>query len=160
MWLVTGLARLSSCRTGTDQLIAMATKSLAEINDSADRIVICGGGETVRICLVWFRCICICALLRSFRRCTGIVGAAIAYYLSERGEKPIIIERFEVANAASGKAGGFLAGGWGDDSVTEQLHRVSISSHQRNLFSTLEHCDVVLTGAGSGRRCRLICTYR
>mmetsp|Transcript_36927 Transcript_36927/g.87253 ORF Transcript_36927/g.87253 Transcript_36927/m.87253 type:complete len:408 (-) Transcript_36927:4-1227(-) len=80
----------------------MQTKSIDEINDSADRIVICGG---------------------------GIIAAAIAYYLGKRGEKTIIIERLEVANSASGKAGGFLAGGWGDDSVTEQLHRMSFDMH-------------------------------
>jgi len=82
----------------------MATKQLADIHDAAERVVICGG---------------------------GIVGAAIAYYLSQRGEKAIIVERFEVANAASGKAGGFLAGGWGDDSVTEQLHRMSFEMHTK-----------------------------
>lgn len=40
----------------------------------------------------------------------GIIGASIAYHLSLKGYKPTVIERTEIAAAASGKAGGFLAG--------------------------------------------------
>lgn len=39
----------------------------------------------------------------------GIVGASIAYHLTLRGVKPVVVERSAVASAASGKAGGFLA---------------------------------------------------
>jgi glycine/D-amino acid oxidase-like deaminating enzyme len=39
----------------------------------------------------------------------GVIGAAIAYFLSKRGAEPVVIERHEVAGAASGKSGGFLA---------------------------------------------------
>jgi glycine/D-amino acid oxidase-like deaminating enzyme len=49
---------------------------------SRERIVICGGGA---------------------------IGAAIAYFISRRGTQPIVIERHEIAGAASGKSGGFLA---------------------------------------------------
>ena len=42
----------------------------------------------------------------------GAIGAAIAYFLSRRGARPIVIERNEVAGAASGKSGGFLALDW------------------------------------------------
>jgi glycine/D-amino acid oxidase-like deaminating enzyme len=49
---------------------------------SVKRIVICGG---------------------------GVIGAAIAYFSSRRGARPIVIERHEVAGAASGKSGAFLA---------------------------------------------------
>eukprot|EP00195_Chlamydomonas_chlamydogama_P013559 CAMPEP_0202891534 /NCGR_PEP_ID=MMETSP1392-20130828/1578_1 /ASSEMBLY_ACC=CAM_ASM_000868 /TAXON_ID=225041 /ORGANISM="Chlamydomonas chlamydogama, Strain SAG 11-48b" /LENGTH=400 /DNA_ID=CAMNT_0049575319 /DNA_START=116 /DNA_END=1318 /DNA_ORIENTATION=+ len=70
---------------------------------STDRVVVCGG---------------------------GIIGAAIAYYLTKRGVRPIVIERSGVAAAASGKSGGFLAGGWGDGSPTQQLHRVSFKLHE------------------------------
>jgi glycine/D-amino acid oxidase-like deaminating enzyme len=42
---------------------------------SVKRIVICGG---------------------------GVIGAAIAYFSSRRGARPIVIERHEVAGAASG----------------------------------------------------------
>jgi len=59
----------------------------------------------------------------------GIIGASIAYHLTLKGEKPVVIERSKIAAAASGKAGGFLAGGWGDGSVTEALHRVSFKLH-------------------------------
>jgi glycine/D-amino acid oxidase-like deaminating enzyme len=38
----------------------------------------------------------------------GAIGAAIAYFTSRRGARPILIERHEVAGAASGKSGGFL----------------------------------------------------
>ena len=53
----------------------------------------------------------------------GIVGAATAYHLTLRGLSPIVVESTTVAAAASGKAGGFLASGWGDGGVTEALHR-------------------------------------
>jgi glycine/D-amino acid oxidase-like deaminating enzyme len=52
---------------------------------SRERIVICGGGA---------------------------IGAAIAYFISLRGARPIVIERYEVGGAASGKSGGFLALDW------------------------------------------------
>jgi hypothetical protein len=47
---------------------------------------------------------------------------------SLRGVKSVVFERHQLAGAASGKAGGFLAGGWGDGGVTEQLHRVSTNN--------------------------------
>ena len=48
----------------------------------------------------------------------GIIGCAVAYYLSKQGYKPIIIDReFEPASGASGKAGGFLARKWNDQYV-------------------------------------------
>jgi len=52
---------------------------------SRKRIVICGGGA---------------------------IGAAIAYFVSLRGARPIVIERHEVGGAASGKSGGLLALDW------------------------------------------------
>ena len=39
----------------------------------------------------------------------GVIGAAIAYFLSRRGVRATVIERSGIACAASGKAGGFLA---------------------------------------------------
>jgi len=63
-------------------------------------------------------------------------GAALAYYLSLRGAKPIVVERKEVAAAASGKGGGFLARDWGN-AVTRQLHQVSFRLHEE-LAKTLE----------------------
>ncbi len=66
----------------------------------------------------------------------GIVAASIAYHLTLRGVKPLVVERLEVAAAASGKAGGFLARGWGDGGPTQALHRVSFDMHEQ-LAATL-----------------------
>ena len=60
----------------------------------------------------------------------GIQGCATAYFLAQRGVPSTIVERVEIAAAASGKAGGFLAGGWGDGGVTQELHRVSFKLHE------------------------------
>ena len=69
---------------------------------SRKRIVICGGGA---------------------------IGAAIAYFISRRGARPIVIERHEVAGAASGKSGGFLALDWCRGSPLDQLARRSFELH-------------------------------
>lgn len=61
----------------------------------------------------------------------GIIGCSIAYFLSKRGVASTIVERTEIAAAASGKSGGFLAGGWGDGSVTQALHRESFKLHEQ-----------------------------
>ena len=58
----------------------------------------------------------------------GLHGSALAYYLSLRGEKPLVIDRVSVAAAASGKGGGFLARDWGSGPTT-QLHKVSFALH-------------------------------
>jgi glycine/D-amino acid oxidase-like deaminating enzyme len=68
----------------------------------AKRIVICGGGA---------------------------IGAAIAYFLSRRGARPIVIERHEVAGAASGKSGGFLALDWCRGTSLDRLARRSFALH-------------------------------
>ena len=69
---------------------------------SAARIVICGGGA---------------------------IGAAIAYFTSRRGARPIVIERHAVAGAASGKSGGFLALDWCRGSALDRLARRSFALH-------------------------------
>ena len=53
----------------------------------------------------------------------GIVGCAVAYFLSERGRNVTVVEPVAIAAAASGKAGGFLARSWGDGGPTQELHR-------------------------------------
>src|SRR5438067_7206446 len=70
--------------------------------DPRKRIVICGGGA---------------------------IGAAIAYFTSRRGARPIVIERHEVAGAASGKSGGFLALDWNSGSPLDRLARRSFEVH-------------------------------
>jgi glycine/D-amino acid oxidase-like deaminating enzyme len=42
----------------------------------------------------------------------GVIGACAAYFLRRHGIDVIVVERTEVAAAASGKAGGFLARDW------------------------------------------------
>src|SRR5436853_5422966 len=70
--------------------------------NSRKRIVICGGGA---------------------------VGVAIAYFASRRGARPIVVERHEVAGAASGKSGGFLALDWCRGSALDRLARRSFALH-------------------------------
>jgi glycine/D-amino acid oxidase-like deaminating enzyme len=69
---------------------------------SGRRIVICGGGA---------------------------IGVAVAYFLSRRGARPIVIERHEVAGAASGKSGGFLALDWCRGTPLDRLARRSFALH-------------------------------
>src|SRR5438270_9111746 len=59
----------------------------------------------------------------------GAIGAAIAYFTSRRGALPIVIERHEVAGAASGKSGGFLALDWCRGSPLDGLARRSFELH-------------------------------
>ncbi len=59
----------------------------------------------------------------------GAIGASIARCLAERGAEPILVERAGIANAASGKSGGFLAYDWCDGSPLQQLARRSFDLH-------------------------------
>ncbi|MET3837927.1 FAD-dependent oxidoreductase [Bradyrhizobium sp. OAE829] len=59
----------------------------------------------------------------------GVIGACIAYFLSRRGIDVIVVERAEVAAAASGKAGGFLASDWCVGSPLDALTRRSFDLH-------------------------------
>eukprot|EP01026_Neomeris_dumetosa_P045414 TRINITY_DN3845_c0_g2_i1.p1 TRINITY_DN3845_c0_g2~~TRINITY_DN3845_c0_g2_i1.p1 ORF type:complete len:452 (+),score=53.82 TRINITY_DN3845_c0_g2_i1:44-1399(+) len=61
----------------------------------------------------------------------GIIGCSIAYYLSKRGVTSTIIERSEIACAASGKAGGFLARDWNNNSAVGKLSEISYDMHQQ-----------------------------
>ncbi|GLI67399.1 hypothetical protein VaNZ11_011585 [Volvox africanus] len=63
----------------------------------------------------------------------GIIGAATAHYLAEKGfaEAITVVERHEPACAASGKAGGFLSLGWNDDSPVGPLARLSYRLHEQ-----------------------------
>ena len=63
----------------------------------------------------------------------GLQGLASAYFLCcKRGCTNVtLVERCDkVAPAASGKAGGFLAGGWGDER-TRELHTKSFQLHEQ-----------------------------
>jgi len=59
----------------------------------------------------------------------GVIGACIAYFLSCRGARAVVIERTGVACAASGKSGGFLALDWCDGSPLAPLARRSFALH-------------------------------
>jgi len=61
----------------------------------------------------------------------GVVGAAVAYFLSLRGVGVTVIERTGVACAASGKSGGFIALDWCDGSPLGPLARASFALHAR-----------------------------
>lgn len=59
----------------------------------------------------------------------GVIGASIAYFLSCRGVRSIVIERTGLACAASGKSGGFLARDWCDGTPLAPLARRSFALH-------------------------------
>jgi glycine/D-amino acid oxidase-like deaminating enzyme len=59
----------------------------------------------------------------------GVIGACTAYFLSRRGIDVIVVERTEVAAAASGRAGGFLALDWCAGSPLDALARRSFALH-------------------------------
>ena len=59
----------------------------------------------------------------------GVIGAAIAFFLSCRGVKATVIERTGLACAASGKSGGFLARDWCDGSPLAPLAQRSFALH-------------------------------
>jgi glycine/D-amino acid oxidase-like deaminating enzyme len=60
----------------------------------------------------------------------GVIGASIAYFLSRRGVRPIVVERTGIACAASGKSGGFLALDWCDGTPLADLARRSFQLHE------------------------------
>ena len=61
----------------------------------------------------------------------GVIGACIAYFLARRGVDVTVVERTEVACAASGKAGGFLALDWCAGGPLDSLARRSFALHAR-----------------------------
>ena len=84
----------------------------------------------------------------------GIHAVSTAYFLTQRGIKPTVVERSAIAAAASGKAGGFLAREWGDG-ATVALHRQGYDLH-KTLAAELgveSYREVpTLSLAGGGRR--------
>jgi glycine/D-amino acid oxidase-like deaminating enzyme len=59
----------------------------------------------------------------------GVIGACTAYFLKRRGIDVVVVECTEVAAAASGKAGGFLALDWCGGSPLDALARRSFALH-------------------------------
>jgi glycine/D-amino acid oxidase-like deaminating enzyme len=60
----------------------------------------------------------------------GVIGACTAYFLARRGIDVLIVERTEVAAAASGKAGGLLALDWCTGTPLDALARRSFELHK------------------------------
>ena len=67
----------------------------------------------------------------------GVIGACIAYYLAVHGVETTVIERTGVANASSGKSGGFLALDWCRGTPVDRLARRSFALHAE-LAATLK----------------------
>ena len=61
----------------------------------------------------------------------GVIGASIAYFLSLRNVAATVVERTGVANAASGKSGGFLALDWCQGTAVDALARRSFALHAK-----------------------------
>ncbi len=59
----------------------------------------------------------------------GVIGCSTAYFLSRRGAEVTVVERTGIANAASGKSGGFLALDWCDGQPLQRLARRSFALH-------------------------------
>ena len=59
----------------------------------------------------------------------GVIGACTAYFLRRLGVDVIVVERAEIAAAASGKAGGFLARDWCAGTPLDALARRSFALH-------------------------------
>jgi len=59
----------------------------------------------------------------------GAIGASVAWFLAERGVAATLVERHEVACAASGKSGGFIARDWCDGQPQAELARASFDLH-------------------------------
>jgi len=60
----------------------------------------------------------------------GVIGCATAYFLArDHGVGATVVDRKGVAAAASGRAGGFLAQNWNDQSPTEKMTHRSFDLH-------------------------------
>jgi glycine/D-amino acid oxidase-like deaminating enzyme len=81
----------------------------------------------------------------------GVIGACTAYFLARRGIDVIVVERTEVACAASGKAGGFLALDWCAGSLLDRLARRSFALHAELASGIADDCGYQRTNAYSGR---------
>lgn len=60
----------------------------------------------------------------------GVIGVCTAYFLAAKGAAVTLVEKSDVACAASGKAGGFLALDWCDGGPLQELARASFNLHR------------------------------
>jgi glycine/D-amino acid oxidase-like deaminating enzyme len=82
----------------------------------------------------------------------GVIGVSIAYHLALRGVAPTVVERSDVACAASGKSGGFLALDWCDGSPLGPLARASYRMHAelaRGIGSDYGYREVTTLGVAA-----------
>lgn len=61
----------------------------------------------------------------------GVIGAAVAWYLTARGVAPVIVDRARPAAAASGSASGFLALDWSEGTPLDPLARAGFALHRQ-----------------------------
>jgi glycine/D-amino acid oxidase-like deaminating enzyme len=80
----------------------------------------------------------------------GVIGACTAYFLARRGVDVTVVERTEVACAASGKAGGFLALDWCAGSPLDALARRSFALHAELAGETAVDCGYQRMNAYGG----------
>ena len=72
----------------------------------------------------------------------GVIGACSAYYLAKAGVQVTVVERAGVANASSGKSGGFLAVDWCAGSALDEMARRSFGLHAELAESLREALDL------------------
>jgi glycine/D-amino acid oxidase-like deaminating enzyme len=60
----------------------------------------------------------------------GAVGSSVAYFLTRRGARPLVVDRARPGAAASGKAAGFLALDWNAGTPLDELARASFALHR------------------------------
>ena len=90
----------------------------------------------------------------------GVIGACTAYFLARRGVDVSVVERADIAAAASGKAGGFLALDWCAGTPLDALARRSFALHATLQEETgadwsyrrMNAYSGVVAGASSARR--------
>ena len=80
----------------------------------------------------------------------GVIGACTAYFLARRGVDVTVVERTEVACAASGKAGGFLAREWCAGGPLDSLARRSFALHAELAGEAADDCGYQRMNAYSG----------
>jgi glycine/D-amino acid oxidase-like deaminating enzyme len=81
----------------------------------------------------------------------GVIGACTAYFLARRNVDVTVVERTEVACAASGKAGGFLALDWCAGSPLDSLARRSFALHAELASEIADDMGYQRMNAYSGR---------
>lgn len=59
----------------------------------------------------------------------GAIGSSVAYFLTRRGMRPLVVDRARPAAAASGRAAGFLALDWNVGTPLDELARKSFALH-------------------------------